>query len=163
MRDPKRLAKFVAALGCASACRTYVFAMRKVRACLAVGCLLPLSGCATIPDAGSQFDGTYVGTSTVTRGGNEWCRSNIAADSLTISAGRFSYPFPIITPTPVVVQPRLRADGSFSGGAEYFEAEPGLFHGPLAQVSMVGHIAGATLDAQVESLTCGRHLSFTRR
>ena len=137
--------------------------MRNVRACRAVGCLLVLAGCATTPDAGTQFDGTYAGASTLTRGGDVWCGPDSVPDTLTVSAGRFRYAFPVIGSAIVVVQLQLHADGSFSGGSEYFDPEPSLFPGPLAWVTVVGHIAGATLDAQVDSLTCGRHLSLTRR
>jgi uncharacterized protein YceK len=136
--------------------------MRTIRACLAVGCLLVLAGCATTPDAGTQFDGTYAGASTLTRGNVAWCGPDSAPDSLAVSAGRFRYSYTFIGPATVGVQLQLHADGSFSGGTEYLESEPGLFHGPLAWVTVVGHIAGATLDAQVESLNCGRHLSLSR-
>jgi uncharacterized protein YceK len=138
--------------------------MRNVRICLAVGCLLVLSGCAATPDAGSQFDGTYVGANTLTRGaGAAWvCGPDTAPASVTVGAGDFNYPFPIIGPAPVVVHVRLHEDGSFSGGTEYFEVESGLFRGPLAWVTVVGHVTGTTLDAQVDSLNCGHHLSLQR-
>ena len=109
------------------------------------------------------FDGTYVGTSVRTRGGNDWCGPDTAPDSLTVGAGRFRYPFPIVAVTTVGVQVQLRADGSFSGSAEYFDSAARLGEGRMAWATVVGHIAGATLDAQVESRTCGRHLSFRRR
>jgi hypothetical protein len=136
--------------------------MRHGIACLAAGCVLVLAACAAVPDAGAQFDGTYVGANTVSRGGNRYCGPDNAAASVSVSAGQFSFPFPISGPQPVVVQVRLRADGSFSGGTEYFESEPGMFHGPLAWVTMVGHVDGATLDAQVASLRCSRHLALRR-
>jgi hypothetical protein len=129
---------------------------------MAAGCVLVLSACAVVPDAGSQFDGTYIGANTVSRGGNGYCGPDTEAASVVVSTGNFSFPFPISGPQPVVVPVRLRADGSFSGGAEYFESEPGLFRGPLAWVTIVGHIAGATLDVQVASLRCSRHLSLRR-
>jgi hypothetical protein len=161
-RKPKRQVRFAAAPGCTPACHTHVSAMGNVRAYRAVGGLLVFAGCATTPDAGTQFDGTYAGASTLSRGSVAWCGPDGAPDSLTVSAGRFRYSYTFIGPATVVVQLQLHADGSFSGGTEYFESESGLFRGPLAWVTVVGHIAGATLDAQVESLNCGRHASLSR-
>lgn len=138
--------------------------MRRVAICMTVGSVLWLCACTAVPDAGTQFDGTYVGTNVVTRGGNQACGPDIASAMVTVSAGRFLYAGPIVgpTPVPVAVQSHLHADGSLSGGTEYFEPEPGLFHGPLAWVTMVGQVTAAKLEAQVDSLNCGRHLSLQR-
>jgi hypothetical protein len=129
-------------------------------ACLAIGCLA-LTACATSPDAASQFDGTYTGSGMLIRGTTGWCGPDNVPAAITISGGRFAYPFPITgVITPVVVQAQLRADGTFSGGTQYLEPEPGPFRGPLASVTLAGHIADGTLDAKIDSVNCGRHLSL---
>jgi hypothetical protein len=138
--------------------------MCNVRVSLAILCLLGLSACAAAPNAGTQFDGTYVGANTLTRGtGAAWvCGPDTAPGLVTVGAGDFNYVVPITGPTPVVVHVRLHGDGSFSGSTEYFEVESGLFRGPLAWVTVVGHVTGTAMDAQVDTLNCGRHLSLQR-
>jgi hypothetical protein len=150
-------------MACEPACRTYLSGMRDTWTRLIVGSMVVLSACAATPDAGQQFDGAYVGTGTLTRGTADWCGSVAAPASGTIRDGRFTYassvPYVI---QPVVVLSQVHSDGAFSGGSEYFEPNPGTFSGHVNEVTMVGHVAGTMLDAQVESLRCGYHLSLQR-
>jgi uncharacterized protein YceK len=137
--------------------------MRNGLISLMVGGLLALAGCDTTPDAGSQFNGAYVGTSTLTRGTNGWCGPENLPASGTIRDGRFVYAASVQDVLqPVVVQSQVHVDGGFSGGGEYFEPNSGMFSGHINQVTVVGHVAGDTLDADVNSLRCGRHLSLRR-
>jgi hypothetical protein len=139
---------------------------RDVRGLMVVGGLLALTGCATaVPVAGSRFDGPYVGVSTLTRGTQEICGPDRAPDTIAVSAGTFRYTVPIVWVTTVVVQPQLRADGSFDGAAQYFNPEPvtRMGGGHVEWAKVFGRVDGATMDAQVVSGACTRHLSLTRQ
>lgn len=131
--------------------------------------LLVIVGCAAQPPtASSQFDGHYVGDSARTRDGSI-CGPDIQSDTVAIAGGHFDYTFLVINPTlswqpqPVTVSVAVAADGSFDGGTMYYADAPlSRYNIRTAWVTVVGRVTSATLEGEVNSLNCGRHLSLKR-
>ena len=68
-----------------------------------------LGGCAAPaePGAGTQFDGSYAGQSNLVRGGGFLCGATNSPESVTVSGGRFDYPFVVNAPRTVPIPARL--------------------------------------------------------
>jgi hypothetical protein len=126
-----------------------------------------LAECAapSVPLAATQFDGLYVGESTLIQGFGYVCGAPSYPLEIPVLQGRFVYPIqvPPYGNPPLVVQ--LRADGSLAGAVLY-SAETFLPRGPdlqYAWINIAGQVTGPTLDATVKDLRCKRHLTLQRR
>jgi hypothetical protein len=128
--------------------------------------LLLLAGCVAGPPD-SRFDGTYAGASLRARDGGV-CGPASEPASLSIQGGTFRYVFPIANvysgvPLAVAVDVRVAATGAVEGGSQYYADDPFIWQGwRPAWVTVVGQVAGDRLEADVDSLNCGRHLSLRR-
>jgi hypothetical protein len=133
-----------------------------------VVCVLALAGgCASgprVPAAGSQFDGTYDGTSRLVSDGGFVCGAVSYRGAITVTDGRFDYVFvdSLAKPTPIPIQ--IAADGSFSGrmqyGAEDFGPRSRLL---MVWVTVTGHISGPELHAIAADYRCTRSLTLQKR
>ena len=119
--------------------------------------------------ASPQFDGRYAGESARTRDGSTICGPDLQPDAVAVADGHFNYTYLIINPSlswqpqPITVNVAVAADGSFNGSTMYTADAPLVPAGiRSAWVTVVGHIAGTTLEGDVNSLNCGRHLSLKR-
>ena len=128
-----------------------------------------LGGCAfgpaaaPTPAAGTEFDGQYVGQSTLTRGGGYVCGTPGFPSSLVVRDGRFAYPFEVNPPRTAPVPVQVAADGTFAGEMLYATEE----YWPLYQirnawVTISGRITGGTLDATIVDYRCTRRLTAQR-
>jgi hypothetical protein len=141
---------------------------RVTRTTVTVLALASLAQCAAaspgVPPAATQFDGLYVGQSTLVRGWGYVCGAPSYPLQIPVLQGRFVYPIqvPPYGNPPVVVQ--LRADGSLSAAVLY-TAETYLPPGGpgfrYAWINVAGRVAGPTLDATVVDLRCARRVTLT--
>jgi hypothetical protein len=138
------------------------------------GCIVLMTGGCTglpgsappatsLPPAGTEFDGLYAGRNDAVSGWGFWCGAPAYPATITITGGRFDYPFLVNPPrtTPVVVQ--IAADGTFTARMLYGTDDPGprsLY--VTAWVTVVGRIAAGELDATVTDLRCVRRLTARR-
>jgi hypothetical protein len=128
--------------------------------------LLLLTACAT-PPVERQFDGNYVGASTLARDGS-LCGPPSEPIRLSIRDGTFRYLVPVANPYSgwnmvVPVNVRVVPGGAFEGGTLYYADNPLSRQGwRQAWVTVVGTVSGNHLEADVNSLNCGRHLSLLR-
>jgi hypothetical protein len=129
---------------------------------------LALAACSSAPPAGPQFDGTYSGIATRLRDGTV-CGPVTQPVIVTVHNGHFSYVLPVAHPflnwptENVRVQVQVRQDGSFDGSTAYYADAPLTWLGfRTAWVSVVGHIVGQALKADVESLDCGQSVVANR-
>jgi hypothetical protein len=138
---------------------------RIVLACL----LLLIAGCASpagVPavPAGSRFDGVYQGHTALVRGGGFLCGRPDLPDSITVTDGRFEFPFQVDPPrvTPIPVQ--IAADGSFEGSIQYGTVDYSRFSNYRnAWATVTGRIAGNVLDATEDDYRCARRSVLQRR
>jgi hypothetical protein len=101
--------------------------------------------------AASQFDGRYVGQSTLTRGAPPTC-SPPGNTTWTVTDGNVSHKYGVASITADV-----GPDGSFSASEKYM-------HGRRADfATMTGHIAGDALEADIEGYACKYHYSAMRK
>jgi hypothetical protein len=115
------------------------------------GCVAPAG-----PPAGTQFDGSYAGESTLTRGGGFMCGARSSAERLTVRGGRFDYPFAVNAPRTV----QIAADGTFSAQMQYGTED----YWPLSRlrtawVTVTGRVDGRTLAATIDDYRCTRQLT----
>ena len=122
-----------------------------------------LGGCAapSVPPAGSQLDGSYTGQNTLTRGWGYLCGAISYPASLTVSGGRFDYPFAVSVSPPrtVPVPIQIAADGTFAGQLQYVTKD--YFPMPYDRttwVTVTGRIAAGALDATITDYRCTRRL-----
>jgi hypothetical protein len=140
---------------------------------LAASGLAPLAGCAAlpggtaaapaIPAAGTQFDGVYAGRNDAVSGRGFLCGPSTYPQAITVSGGRFDYPFPVSAPrtTPVPVQ--VAANGTFTASIQYGTEDFGPRSRYInAWVTVTGRITGSELDATVSDLRCVRRLTAQR-
>jgi hypothetical protein len=132
---------------------------------LAAGCTLPGASPPTpaLPAAGAQFDGIYSGMNTAISGSGFQCGPPAYPETITVSGGRFDYPFAVNPPrtTPVAVQ--IATDGTFAAQMQYGTDEPGPRSRYItAWVTVTGRIAGGELDATATDLRCVRRLTARR-
>jgi hypothetical protein len=125
-----------------------------------------LGGCAAapgmpqVPAAGTVFDGSYAGRNTLIRGWGFICGAPDQSETLTVTGGRFDYPFEVWPPrtTPVPVQ--VAIDGTLAGqllyGTEDFTP---LTHYRTAWVTVTGRISGGMLDATIIDDRCTHRLT----
>jgi hypothetical protein len=100
----------------------------------------------------SQFDGSYGGYRTTTRGGPPICRHGTQREVVTVSNGQFSYTYNGI----VSVVATIAADGSFDGTAQYM-------YGRTQGIAVLrGHIVNNVLEADLSGQACTYHLSLTK-
>jgi hypothetical protein len=105
--------------------------------------LLPVATAA----AASEFDGRYVGQGTLTRGAPPVCGPP-GNTTWTVTEGHVSHKYGVASITADV-----GPDGSFSACSKYM-------HGKRADfATMKGHIAGNTLEADIEGYACKYHYS----
>ena len=129
-------------------------------------CLLALAGCAaSVPPAGTQFDGPYAGQSTLTDGFGYVCSLPSYPLSISIHDGRFDYPVLIgawgAGPIPV----QVHQDGSLTGKLLYPTEDYSRVQGRnyiSAWATIEGHISGTTLNATVSDYRCARQLALQR-
>ncbi len=121
-----------------------------------------LGGCAASagPAAGTQFDGSYAGQSDLVRGGGFLCGAMNAPERLTVSGGRFDYPFAVNPPRTVPIPVQIAADGTFAAQMQYGTED----YGPRARfrrawVTVVGRIDGGMLAATIDDYRCTRRLT----
>ena len=138
------------------------------RSAAALGLLALVSGCTVaphVPPAGRAFDGTYVGDTSLVRGGGYTCGLADLPRELTVTDGRFIYPFQVNPPASVAPMPvRIAADGRFNASMQYGTNDD-LF-GPrfiTPWVTVTGRIANGTLEATESDLRCTRHSVLHRR
>ena len=131
-----------------------------------LGVVALLGGCAvqpSIPPAGTQFDGTYVGHSELLRGGGYVCGIADLPARLVIRDGRFAYPFqaaPPAAPAPLDIQ--VRANGTFRHVERYFAVDFRSDRPVQPLVTVIGSIEGGTLVATEDDLRCTRRSVLSR-
>ena len=127
-----------------------------------------LAGCATgpqVPPAGRQFDGTYIGHSRLTRGGGWVCGVADLPQKITVTNGRFDYPFQVDPPSPPSPLPvQIRADGTFLKKEQYFLGMPTFSGRDYIEpwVTVTGRIVNGTLDAVEDDYRCTRRSSLQK-
>jgi hypothetical protein len=100
----------------------------------------------------NQFDGSYSGMRTTTRGGPPYCPTAQMRISTVVSNGQFSLSYSGVVSVPATVA----ADGSFSGSAQYK-------YGPTtSQAKLNGRIASNVLNAELEGGYCTYHYSLNK-
>jgi hypothetical protein len=126
--------------------------------------LLLITACAT-PAPDSRFDGNYAGASTVARDGSA-CGPPSEPVALSIRQGTFHYPVPINNyytnlNTVVRLTVEVASTGAVRGESLYYADNPLSSQGwRTAWVTLIGTVSGDHLEADVETLNCGRHLSL---
>ena len=126
------------------------------------GCLV---GCAAAlpPAAGPQFDGEYIGQTTLISGGGYLCEPITATLALAVHSGQFDYPFPVTLGRTAPVSVRVAADGTFAGQMQYGTEDytpRGLYR--TAWVTVRGRIADGALDATIIDDRCIHRLAARR-
>lgn len=126
-----------------------------------------LAGCVQQPpppQAGPQYDGHYVGQTRLTRGGGYICGNPDLPQQLTVTGGRFEYPFQdeagFTIPEPV----QIAADGSFHTEIQYarYETTPFLpWH--RYYLTIDGRVAGNTIEVVETDLRCARFSRLQRQ
>jgi hypothetical protein len=129
--------------------------------------LILVAGCASQSAGDSRFDGTYVGASIRARDGVV-CGQESEPLTLRVQNGAFRYTFWVGgmysgATTLVKIDVLIAADGLLEGSSLYYTESPGIWR-TWYQTSaiLVGQIAGDRLEADVNTLNCGRHLYLRR-
>src|SRR5215472_12815946 len=83
--------------------------------------VLALAGCAgpEAPPAGTQFDGSYVGTDALLNGVDFQCGATSLPVQIQVHDGRFVYPFQVSPPRTAPLPAQVTADGSAEGHLMY--------------------------------------------
>ena len=132
---------------------------------------LALAGCGAgvgvppLTPASPQYDGSYAGESQLTRGfGGYVCGQPDHPQQISISGGRFDYPFQYQPSIVFQVPVQVAADGTISGRLQYFSDYPysKWADGHLEWVFVSGRIAGPTLDATMISPRCTERIVAQR-
>jgi hypothetical protein len=110
-----------------------------------------IGGTALVAAAG-QFDGSYSGPRTTTRGGPPYCAAAPQRISISVSNGQLSFSYNGIVSIPATVA----ADGSFSGSAQY------QYGKELGFAKLSGRIASNVLNADTEGKACSYHYSLNK-
>ena len=133
-----------------------------MKRCVAIVICGVLGGCAATagPPAGIQFDGSYAGQSTLSRGGGYLCGAATSPETLTVDNGQFDYPFAVNPPRTVPIPVQIAADGTFSAQMQYGTEE----YGPrswlrTAWVTVIGRIDRGLLAATIDDYRCTRRLT----
>jgi hypothetical protein len=116
---------------------------------IAIAALLLLPAATSLGD--TQFDGYYVGSATVIRGGARNCRATGNA-SWQILNGLFAYTF-----WAGRLQVQVSADGTLNGEKLYRPS-----HGAHSWVRVKGAISDGSLEADVEWRACQLHYSLRK-
>ena len=133
---------------------------------LSAGCGALTGGTAPAPAiqaADTRFDGVYAGRNDAVSGWGFLCGPSAYAQTITVSGGRFDYPYPVSAPrtTPVPVQ--VAVDGTFVASIQYGTEDFGPRSRYInAWVTVSGRITGSELDATVSDLRCVRRLTARR-
>jgi hypothetical protein len=126
--------------------------------------LLLISACATLtPD--SRFDGHYAGASTRARDGVA-CGPESEAVALSIRHGTFGYLVPtnnyytnVNYLVPITVQ--VASTGEVRGASLYYADDALSRYGwRTAWMTFIGTVSDDHLEADINSLNCGWHLSL---
>ncbi len=124
----------------------------------------PLVACAaSLPPAGAQFDGEYVGQNALISGGGYVCEPATGPLAVAVRGGRFDYPFPVNPPRTAPVPVQVAADGTVAGQIQYGTQDytvGGLYKN--SWVIVRGHIADGTLDATITDDRCTHRLTAHR-
>lgn len=138
-----------------------------IRTVAALGVLALLGGCATqpsLPPAGTAFDGTYVGSSVLTRGGGQPCGIADLPDRLVVKDGRFDYPFQVAPPTVTPLTVQIAANGTFDFQTKYYvTTEWSRLNYETPWVTIKGRVANGTLEIVESDLRCTRQSMLRRR
>jgi len=141
--------------------------MNRYFAMLVGGCLggcAPFAGAPTVPAAGTQFDGSYVGQDTLLSGVAFQCGETTLPVRIEVRNGRFAYPFQVSPPRVAPLPVQIAADGTLGGQMQYGTGEdrPRLSSFVADWVTLRGRILGPTLDATITTLRCVRRLTAQR-
>jgi hypothetical protein len=127
-----------------------------------------LASCATIPPAGplppasTAFDGEYAGRDMLISGSFVCGASNYPL-TLSVSGGRFDYPFAVNAPRTAPLPVQVSPDGALVGELLYgtLDYTPvDRYHNTWALLR--GQIAGGALDAVVWDERCVRRVTARR-
>jgi len=139
-----------------------------------IACGLALTGCVgfvgttpSVPPAGSQFDGSYVGQDTLLSGVAFLCGAANLPESIEVKNGQFAYPFQVNPPRVAPLPVQVFADGTLAGQMQYgtlLEEDSPWFGFPRTDwVTLRGRITGAALDATITNIRCVRRLMAQRK
>jgi len=119
-------------------------------AALAVGMIW-----STIALAANNYDGTYVGQVTLTRGDQSICGKSSLPVTKQVVNGHFDL---VYDPAHHVgVNLEVQPDGSFSGDQAY------MYNSQRQQVRASGRIGGNVLQAHIEGAGCSRDYNLTKQ
>ena len=130
--------------------------------CPALVIAAAIGGCAphTAPPAGTAYDGSYIGLNRLIRGAGFQCGAPSYAEQVTVTGGRFDYPFAVSPPRNVPVPVPIAVDGTFAGRLQYgTEDYTPLPRYRTAWVIVTGRIADGTLEASITDYRCTRRLT----
>lgn len=122
------------------------------------------AGCgASLPLAGTQYDGAYVGQNILIRGDGYLCGPGNAPLALAVHDGQFDYPFPVNLGRTAPVPVRVAVDGSLAGQMQYGTEDftPRALY-KTAWVTVRGRIAGGSLDAVINDDRCTHRFTARR-
>ena len=137
------------------------------RVALVAGSLL--ASCATIPPAGplppasTAFDGNYAGQDMLISGGGFVCGAPSYPLTVSVSGGRFDYPFAVNAPRTAPLPVQVAPDGTLMGELLYGT----LDYTPVSRyyntwALLRGQTAGGVLDAVVWDERCVRRVTARR-
>jgi len=137
-------------------------------------CGLALAGCVgfagttpSVPAAGSQFDGSYVGQDILLSGVAFLCGAANLPESIEVKNGQFAYPFQVNPPRVAPLPVQVFADGTLVGQMQYgtlLEEDSPWFGFPrIDWLTLRGRITGGALDATITNIRCVRRLMAQRK
>ena len=137
-------------------------------------CGLALAGCVgfvgttpSVPAAGSQFDGSYVGQDTLLSGVAFLCGAANLPENIEVQNGQFAYPFQVNPPRVAPLPVQVFDDGTLAGQMQYgtlLEEDSPWFWFPRTHwVTLRGRISGVALDATITNMRCVRRLMVQRK
>jgi hypothetical protein len=119
-----------------------------VTAAVGVACL------SSIASAGNEYDGTYTGQITLSRGASSMCGAETQPSTKQVVNGQFSLVYDAAHH--VGVNLTVQPDGSFSGSQQY------MYMSRQEQVRASGKIAGNVMTAHIEGAGCSREYSLKK-
>jgi hypothetical protein len=126
-----------------------------------------VAGCVSPSVGDNRFDGTYVGASIRARDGTV-CGQESEPLTLRVQNGAFRYAFWVGgmysgATTLVKIDVLIAPDGLLEGSSQYYTEGPRKWQAwyPTSAI-LVGQISGDRLEADVNTLNCGRHLYLRR-
>ncbi len=120
-----------------------------------IGICVGLTVLPLVASAANNYDGTYTGQATLTRGDQSICGKSPIPVTKQVVNGHFDL---VYDPTHHVgVNLEVQPDGSFSGDQLY------QYSTQRQQVRASGRIAGNVLQAHMEGAGCARDYSLTKQ